>query len=174
MRMPLGDSKPIKCWLCSGRPPRYNVANAKPHHWAQSLASCICHKLSNSKEIVPFDFCFTTRVLSEGYTVQAGWSRVRFPVRSLNFFCVNLPNASNGTMAWGCLRIRKYFWAVERGQRVRLTVLPPSVSRLSKQYGIFNISQPYRPPRPLTPPELSSQRLVASSFHFADHTRFPV
>jgi hypothetical protein len=32
----------------------------------------------------------------------------------------------------------------------RLTTLPPSVSQLSRQCGILNISQPYNSPRPDT------------------------
>jgi hypothetical protein len=45
---------------------------------------------------------------------------------------------------------KKYFWGVKCGRCVGLTPLPPSMSPLSRQCGILNISQSYRPPRPVT------------------------
>jgi hypothetical protein len=47
-------------------------------------------------------------------------------------------------------RQNKCFWVVDRGRCVMLTALPPSVSRFYRQCFTLNISQPYRPPRPVT------------------------
>jgi hypothetical protein len=47
-----------------------------------------------------------------------------------------------------------------RGQCIRLTTLLPSVSQLSRQYEILNISQHYRPPRPVTEIALLSKSTI--------------
>jgi hypothetical protein len=47
-------------------------------------------------------------------------------------------------------RYNKYSWGVENGWCMRLDNLTNILSELSRQCGNLNISQPYRPPLPVT------------------------
>jgi hypothetical protein len=105
------------------------------------------------KEIA--NYIFTS--IGWGTLLQTGNSRVRYQTRWMSF--LNLPNPSGRTRPWGSPSIwwkwvpeseESRFWRVKCGRRVKLINASPSVSPLSRQCRIPNVSQSYRPPRAVT------------------------
>jgi hypothetical protein len=136
-------------WVC------YSAAMASERHnkrkhsvweivWTQQIQvsayTCCLYRLQSK---ISYTTGARSSVVGWVSVLQAARSQAWDPMKSMNFF--NLPNTFSCTRPWGLPSLvpegeKKSFGGVECCQRVRLTTSLLSVSHLSRQCGILNVS----------------------------------
>jgi hypothetical protein len=149
--------------------------------WTQQIQvrdyPCCLYRLPFQQNAVKISYTTLTSagahssVVGWSTMLQAGRSQVWDPIRSVNFF--SLHNPSSCARPCGIPSLvpegeKKCFGGVECCQHIRLTTLLLSLSQLSRQYGILNISQTYRPPWPVIGIAFVTFTLTSTPNMFAD------
>jgi hypothetical protein len=124
---------------------RYHICNAEINtNICNNNYFCIRRNKYTSLSIKLIYMGVRSGAVCWGTKLQAGRQHVRVPLKPLNFcqctWSFLLRYRPGVYSASKRNEYHKIFQGVKRGRRIRLTISPPSMSRLSRQYRIIHIS----------------------------------